>query len=86
MTDVELDARVTALEESGGGNNQNSNKFNLIPFVSWYFTAFEMYVKCYFPDNNSIHFSRLTLLDLNLHSIIISFCLVIAIIVTKAFQ
>ena len=24
MTDVELDARVTALEENGGGNNQNS--------------------------------------------------------------
>ena len=29
MTDVELDARVTALEENGGGggNNQNGNYF-----------------------------------------------------------
>ena len=26
MTDVELDARVTALEESGGGNILNGNK------------------------------------------------------------
>ena len=26
MTDVELDARVTALEENGGGNAQNGNK------------------------------------------------------------
>ena len=26
MTDVELDARVTALEENGGGNMQNGNK------------------------------------------------------------
>ena len=26
MTDVELDERVTALEENGGGNIQNGNK------------------------------------------------------------
>ena len=26
MTDVELDARVTALEENGGGSAQNGNK------------------------------------------------------------
>ena len=25
MTDVELDERVTALEENGGGNTQNGN-------------------------------------------------------------
>ena len=25
MTDVELDARVTALEENGGGTSQNGN-------------------------------------------------------------
>ena len=29
MTDVELDARVTALEENGGGNVQNGNSFKL---------------------------------------------------------
>ena len=29
MTDVELDERVTALEENGGGGNtQNGNKFS----------------------------------------------------------
>ena len=28
MTDVELDARVTALEENGGGSNVNGNKLN----------------------------------------------------------
>ena len=27
MTDVQLDARVTALEENGGGSTQNGNKF-----------------------------------------------------------
>ena len=26
MTDVDLDVRLTALEENGGGNNQNGNK------------------------------------------------------------
>ena len=28
MTDVELDARVTALEENGGGSSQNGNELN----------------------------------------------------------
>ena len=28
MTDVELDARVTALEENGGGSAQNRNTLN----------------------------------------------------------
>ena len=33
MTDVELDARVTALEENGvGGNTQNGNKMKLLLF------------------------------------------------------
>ena len=27
MTDVELDARVTALEENGGGNGVNGKKY-----------------------------------------------------------
>ena len=26
MTDVELDARVSALEETGGGNTENDNR------------------------------------------------------------
>ena len=29
MTDVDLDARVTALEESSGGNSPNGNWFKL---------------------------------------------------------
>ena len=29
MTDVDLDARVTALEENGGGNSQNGKSFKI---------------------------------------------------------
>ena len=34
ITDVELDARVTALEENGGGNTDNGNNKILIFFRS----------------------------------------------------
>ena len=36
MTDVELEARVTVLEENGAGNVQNSNVDKLNKIFSWY--------------------------------------------------
>ena len=41
MTDVELDARVTTLEENGAGNVQNGNSFKLLDDVLFIKTAHE---------------------------------------------
>ena len=41
MTDVELDARVTALEENGGGNTDNGNNRILIFFRTGSFCSGE---------------------------------------------
>ena len=35
MTDVELDARVTALEENDGGNSINGNKYDILFLDVW---------------------------------------------------
>ena len=43
MTDVELDARVTALEENGGANPQNGNSF-LYTFIVPMIIACEVYI------------------------------------------
>ena len=42
MTDVELDARVTALEESGGGENGNGQNGKLILEFSHNYTKLAM--------------------------------------------
>ena len=45
MTDVELDERVTALEENGGGSNGNGNKLNeYILLVPSTFSTKAMYI------------------------------------------
>ena len=36
MTDVELDERVTALEENGGGSNMNGKKLNELILLASY--------------------------------------------------
>ena len=41
MTDVELDERVTALEENGGGNNPQNGKLSELMYALTYFSREE---------------------------------------------